>query len=81
MVDTFLEVNRVWLLVLWTKGTLDTGTGWGIVIDAVTGYKYILYTVQETPDGLFVHPENLIVYCRGYIYTSPADLRADIKGR
>jgi hypothetical protein len=81
MVDTFLEVNRVWLLVLWTKETLDTGTGWGIVIDAVTGYKYILYTLQTAPDRLYVNPESLWVYCWGYVYTSSADLRADIEGR
>lgn len=83
MVDTFSEANRIWLIVLWTKEALDTGTGWGIVIEPVTGKKYTPYISQdpETRDALLILPEDLIVYCRGYAYTSVSDLRADIEGR
>jgi len=83
MVDTFSEANRIWLIILWTKEALDTGTGWGIVIEPVMGKKYTLYISQdsETRDGLLILPEDLIVYCRGYAYASVSDLRADIEGR
>lgn len=83
MVDTFSEASRIWLIVLWTKETLDTGTGWGIVIEPVMGEKYILYLSQdpETSDAWHILPEYLTVYCKGYAYASVSDLRADIEGR
>ena len=63
MVDTFLEANRIWLIVLWTNKASETGLDWGIVIEPVTGKKYTPYISQdpETRDALLILPEDLIV--------------------
>lgn len=82
--ETFAESDRIWLLVFWTKRTVNSGTGWSIIVDPITGKKQIAYPIiqdSNTTDGLSVLPEDLIRYFEGYAYTSPADLVADIEGR
>jgi hypothetical protein len=84
---TFSECDQIWLLVLWTKQAMRY-RGWAIMVDPVTGDKFTAYTMPYPftvypvlDHKSFVLTKDINTYFGGYIYTSPADLRADIEGR